>query len=174
MPRAYWLFPDEEVLSSQVILIQPSKTEFARILAEVDSASKDDYDMEIVNHLYRTNALVLPHRPYDMLSGEFRGTNNHTRYLGSDVERWDPVAAYHEAKLVHFSDWPLPKPWLAMPEAKRVKMQPDCVVVDEEDGREDCAARVIWNSLYTDFKAKLKVSTGRFYPDVLVWMLTFL
>ncbi|KAL5590081.1 hypothetical protein FOVSG1_011948 [Fusarium oxysporum f. sp. vasinfectum] len=123
MPRAYWLYPDKEILSSQVILLEPSEIEFARILEKVDLASSNDYDMEIVNYLYRDSALVLPHRCYDMLTGEFR-SDNHTKYLGSDVEPWDPAAAYNEAKLIHFSDWPLPKPWLHTPEDLRLKLQP--------------------------------------------------
>jgi len=151
MPRAYWLWPESEILSSQVVLIEPSDIEFARIEEKINTASANDYDMEIVNYLYRDSALVLPHRPYDMLTGEFRG-EGHSKYLGSDVEAWDPAAAYHEAKLVHFSDWPLPKPWLHTPEKERTKLQPDCTTTP--DGEEDCTARIIWNSFYTDFKNK--------------------
>lgn len=158
MPRAYWLWPDSEVLSSQVVLIEPSATEFARIIEKIDAASKDDYDMEIVNYLYRDSALVLPHRRYDLLTGEFRG-EGHSKYLGSDVEVWDPVAAYNEAKLVHFSDWPLPKPWLYTPEEDRLELQPNCTVA--ADGAEECSARTIWNSFYTDFKSKREVMIPR-------------
>lgn len=155
MPRAYWLYPDKEILSSQVVLIEPSEVEFTRIMDKVNLASKDDYDMEIVNYLYRNNALVLPHRPYDLLTGEFRG-DDHTKYLGSDVETWDPTAVYNEAKLVHFSDWPIPKPWLPTPDNLRLKLQPKCM--NSTDGVEDCAARKIWNGFYTDFKKQRKVS----------------
>ncbi|RKL34513.1 hypothetical protein BFJ72_g9245 [Fusarium proliferatum] len=157
MPRAYWLFPEKEILSSQVILIQPSEKEFARIMAKVDSASENDFDMEIVNYLYRESALVLPHRPYDLLTGEFRA-DNHKRYLGSDTEPWDPAAIYNEAKLVHFSDWPLHKPWIQSDEELRLQSQPNCTTL--ADGAEDCAARIIWNSFYTDFKRKRKEICG--------------
>ncbi|KAI9157952.1 Glucose N-acetyltransferase 1 [Paramyrothecium foliicola] len=151
MPRAYWLWPEKEILSSQVILIEPSNVEFKRIMQHIHSASGSVFDMEIVNDLYRTSALVLPHRPYDMLSGEFRG-DSHTAYLGSDVERWDPVAAYSEAKLIHFSDWPMPKPWLPISEEDIATSQPACKA--SRDGKEDCTARIIWNSFYTDFNKK--------------------
>ncbi|KAI5463600.1 nucleotide-diphospho-sugar transferase [Mariannaea sp. PMI_226] len=157
MPRAYWLFPDNEILSSQVMLVEPSDIEFARIMKKVESSSSSDYDMEIVNYLYRDSALVLPHRRYDMLSGEFRG-NDHARYLGSDVEPWDPAAAYSEAKLIHFSDWPLPKPWLSTPEDLRQQLAPECT--STTSGTEDCTARIIWNSFYTDFKKKRKEVCG--------------
>jgi alpha-N-acetylglucosamine transferase len=158
MPRAYWLYPDKEILSSQVVLIEPSDVEFARIMEKIDAASKDDYDMEIVNYLYRDSAIVIPHRRYDMVSGEFRG-KNHTYYLGSDVEEWDPAAAYAEAKLIHFSDWPLPKPWLPSSDSERAHVQPDCVQA-KDGGEEDCTARKIWNSLYTDFTKKRKEVCG--------------
>lgn len=37
--------------------------------------------MEIVNNLYRDNAMILPHRPYDMLTGEYRNTGGHNDYM---------------------------------------------------------------------------------------------
>ena len=149
MPRAYWLWPDEQILSSQVILLEPSELEFGRIMVKVQEADRNDYDMEIVNYLYRDSALVLPHRPYDLVTGEFRA-DDHKYYLGSDVEPWDPAAAYNEAKLVHFSDWPLPKPWLHLSEPTMMEMQPKCV--DAADGSEDCTGRLIWNGFYSDFR----------------------
>ncbi|KAJ4328372.1 hypothetical protein N0V84_001243 [Fusarium piperis] len=156
LPRAYWLFPDKEILGAHIMLIEPSKTEFDRVQAKINSASDENYDMEIINSLYRDSALVLPHRRYAMLTGEFRD-HNHTKYLGSDVEVWDPALAYSEAKLIHFSDWPLPKPWLPISEEQRASIQPDCT--NRTDGTQDCTGRTIWNSLYTDFKTKRKQVT---------------
>ncbi|KAM0279164.1 hypothetical protein ACHAO9_011827 [Fusarium lateritium] len=152
MPRAYWISPDK-VLSSQVMLIEPSETEFTRIMERVQTAIYGEYDMEIVNQLYRDSALIFPHRRYDLLSGEFRN-DNHAQYLGSDIETWDPAAAYSEAKLIHFSDWPLPKPWKTMPEEKRLEAQPNCTRASDE--MENCTERIIWNRLYTDFRTKRK------------------
>ncbi|KAM6527763.1 N-acetylglucosaminyltransferase [Fusarium falciforme] len=153
MPRAYWLWPDREILSAHVMVLEPSQVEFDRVMDKINSASGREYDMEIINSLYRDSALILPHRGYAMLTGEFR-SDNHTMYLGSDAEIWDPAMAYSESKLIHFSDWPLPKPWLSMSEEQRTKLQPDCTTTI--DGIEDCTARIIWNSLYTDFKKKRK------------------
>jgi hypothetical protein len=34
---------------------------------------------------------------------------DHAAYLGNDEEIWDPDAVMREVKLVHFSDWPVPK-----------------------------------------------------------------
>lgn len=111
MPRAYWLGFDDRVLSSQIMLLQPSEFEYGRVIKHVETAAANDYDMEIVNTLYRDSALLLPHRPYNLLTGEFRNIepNTHDKYLGNDEEQWDPNAAFREAKFLHFSDWPYPK-----------------------------------------------------------------
>ena len=108
MPRAYWLKPDDRVLSSQLILLQPSEFEYKRIAKATREAGKGDYDMEIVNSLYGDSCFILPHRPYNLLTGEFRG-DNHNTYQGNTEELWDPDAALQEAKFLHFSDWPRPK-----------------------------------------------------------------
>ncbi|KAH7263662.1 nucleotide-diphospho-sugar transferase [Fusarium tricinctum] len=152
MPRAYWIFP-QKLLSSHVMLIKPSKTELTRIMERVQAAVYGEYDMEIVNQLYRDSALMFPHRRYALLSGEFCN-DNHTLHLGSGIEVWDPVSVYSEAKLIHFSDWPLPKPWKPIAEEKRLEVQPNCTRT--ADGMEDCTGRTIWNRLYTDFSAKRK------------------
>ncbi|KAH7316694.1 nucleotide-diphospho-sugar transferase, partial [Stachybotrys elegans] len=151
MPRAYWLLredPPRRILSSQLVLLQPSAVEFERIQAQTDASGTDDYDMEIVNQLYLDSATVLPHRPYDLLTGEFR-SEDHSAYLGSDREEWDPVAALKEAKFLHFSDWPMPKPWEHIPDSTRKKAMPKC---EEKNGKEDCTSRDIWNKIYDDFR----------------------
>ncbi|GKT65794.1 glucose N-acetyltransferase [Colletotrichum tofieldiae] len=154
MPRAYWLYPEKEILSSQIMLVTPSTAEFARIKAKIDSAGKNDYDMEIVNTLYRDSALILPHRPYDLLTRTIGG--DHTqKYLGNDEEAFDAVAVYNEAKLLHFSDWPLHKPWLDSPPDLVQASQPKCVVKDDV---EDCTARDLWLGFYTDFRTRRKAS----------------
>jgi len=150
MPRAYWMLndkPPKKILSSQVMLVQPDAAEFARLMNKTDLAGPKDYDMDIVNDLYLDSAMVLPHRAYDMLSAEYR-SKDHRLYLGSDVEEWDPIAALNEAKYLHFSDWPVPKPWIPMTDVEREKSQPECNAVD---GKEDCLQREMWNGFYADF-----------------------
>lgn len=156
MPRAYWLYndnPPKKILSSQIMLIQPDEVEFERIVQKMNSIGPNDYDMEIVNSLYLDSALVLPHRKYDMLTAEFRA-KDHSAYLGSEREQWDPNAVLNEAKFVHFSDWPVPKPWINDPEV-RLQNQPDCATNETT-----CAEREIWNGFYTDFKDNREVSFG--------------
>ena len=108
MPRAYWLGFQDRILSSQLLLLQPNKYEFERVMKATDGAGGNDYDMDLLNNLYKDNALVLPHRPYDLLTGEFRG-EEHSKYIGDDSKSWDPDAMFKECKFLHFSDWPLPK-----------------------------------------------------------------
>ncbi|KXH46224.1 glucose N-acetyltransferase [Colletotrichum nymphaeae SA-01] len=164
MPRAYWLHPDKHILSSQVILIQPSQVEFTRIKSKINNAGRNDYDMELVNELYQDSAMVLPHRPYDLLTGEF-SKDNHQWYLGSDEEAWDPVAVYNEAKFLHFSDWPLPKPWLDAPENLVREREPKCVALI--DGLGSCAARDIWRGIYEEFRERRKRVCDTSPPETL-------
>ena len=118
IPRAYWLDPNNRVMTTYFMLIQPSRLEFDRILEAIKSSDTSDYDMEIVNSIYKDNALILPHRPYTLLTGEFRG-KEHTSYLGNSHEVWNPEKILSEAKTVHFSDWPVPKVCYSSPTLKK-------------------------------------------------------
>ncbi|KAK3326004.1 glycosyltransferase family 8 protein [Apodospora peruviana] len=158
MPRAYWLYPKKKILASTLMVLQPSAVELARITDAISHAGAGDYDMEIVNKLYGDSALVLPHRRYGLLTSEFRrDRHDHVKYLGTDQEKWDPVAAYNEAKFVHFSDWPVPKPWRGPSGEVMKSREPKCheVPVAGKDGtyslEESCAERDIWYGLYEDF-----------------------
>ncbi|KAK4171173.1 family 8 putative glycosyltransferase [Triangularia setosa] len=149
MPRAYWLYPDEKKLASHILLVEPSAAEFQRVLDATKEGGEDEYDMEILNTLYQDSAIVIPHRRYALLTQVFRWEDGeHAEYLGSDREEWDPVQVYNEAKYLHFSDWPLPKPWLGTSEDLRLKLEPKCRV---KEGIEMCVEREIWNGIYRDF-----------------------
>lgn len=155
MPRAYWLSKEKEFyLSSQIILIEPSTREFERIVAATNNAKGNDYDMEIVNQLYGKAASVLPHRPYDMLTAEYRGMD-HSSYLGNDVEAWDPDAMLAEAKFLHFSDWPHPKPWIAVDRDLHLSRAPECPTKgDEKERKIRCRNRELWLFFYEDFSKR--------------------
>jgi alpha-N-acetylglucosamine transferase len=153
MPRAYWL-SDKSTLSSQLVLIEPTAQEFKRITDAIDSAETGEFDMEIVNQLYSRDCLILPHRRYDLLTGEFRSSGNHTSYLGNNYEAWDPEKVLKEVKFLHFSDWPMPKPWLTATASMENEVQPKCV--QDSEGKGDCRARDIWLGFYSDFKERRK------------------
>ncbi|KAF2217703.1 glycosyltransferase family 8 protein [Cercospora zeae-maydis SCOH1-5] len=191
-PRAYWLSQQRDPsLSSQLLLIQPSTLEFNRILSAFQTRRPSDYDMEIINHLYNSSALVLPHRPYNLLTGEFKPSEHnsaitsasasiaaestipsrldHTAYLGSSSEIWDPDLVINEAKYVHFSDWPVPKPWSLADQKVVESAMPRCTILEqrksvfegvEDEIVEDCRDREIWLGLYADFQKRRREVCG--------------
>lgn len=166
MPRAYWLLPHSKTLSSQIVVIEPSYREHSALVQAMQAAragqvelnlTNTRYDMELLNDRYADSAMVLPHRQYGLVSGEFR-TKSHWRYLGNDHEVWNPDLVLAEAKFVHFSDWPLPKPWIMWPQEQLAKMQPAC---DKNPGTPEesgCRDREVWKQLYDDFRRSRKVS----------------
>ena len=156
MLRAYWKLPEERKLTSLFILLEPSEDEFQQLMvaARPGSRAKNEYDMEILNRFYGDSAMVLPHRQYGLLSGEFR-TADHRNYLGNALETWDPDRVMKEASLVHFSDWPLPKPWIMWPHQLIGEVMPRCKL--GTFGNDDCRDKKIWMDLYDDFRKRRKV-----------------
>lgn len=167
MPRAYWSDgpPSSWQLTSLIMLAEPNPHEVRAMMETLwqwqrraDYAVHKKYDMDLLNHRFGHSAMVLPHRPYAMLTAEFR-RHDHSTYLGSrnghemDPRRkWDPDQALKEAKLVHFSDWPLPKPWIMWPIEGLAEIQPDC----GGDMKGTCREREIWKKLYGDFRHRRK------------------
>ncbi|KAI5294923.1 N-acetylglucosaminyltransferase [Ascosphaera acerosa] len=165
MPRAYWLDTSQRVLGSHVLLVEPSTIETQRVLTAMHEATEREYDMEVLNKLYRDTAMVLPHGQYGLLTGEFR-SQDHSRFLGAasqngrsvDLE-FDPEAVINAAKYVHFSDWPVPKPVYDIPDDTLAKHRPKCIT-DYLANTRDCRAQVIWTSLYEDYDRRRKEVCG--------------
>lgn len=155
LPRAYWSDFKPWPLTSLLMLLEPNTQELEgfktsiKAGAEADVVTSKKYDMDLLNDRFSDSALVLPHRPYALLTGEFR-SHDHSAYLGNNREEWDPDRILKEAKLVHFSDWPLPKPWIMWPSEGLAQMQPDCG--GKKEGT--CKERVIWKDLYDDFRQR--------------------
>ncbi|KAL4886460.1 nucleotide-diphospho-sugar transferase [Aspergillus karnatakaensis] len=162
VPRAYWLTKEDskqasikdQILGSHIMLLEPNEGNFARIMAEAEVSG--DFDMEILNHLFADSAMILPHRRYALLTGEFRN-KDHRLYLSEDRDaEWNAMAEASRAYLVHFSDWPLPKPWLPHSKQEWEAVMPGCGDGEEDKEREDrprCADRVIWTGFYEEFWA---------------------
>jgi hypothetical protein len=170
MMRAYWSPKTIDTLPSFFLLLQPSTLEFNRLisLASNPSRSPGDFDMEILNTLYATSALVLPHRNYGLLTGEFRSTN-HEVYLGNDYEKWDPKRALREASVVHFSDWPLPKPWIMWPQNLLGEMVPRCEYMAGTKEEQGCEGREGWLELYNEFRRRRKDVCGLLSVPAPTW-----
>ncbi|OCK81505.1 glycosyltransferase family 8 protein [Lepidopterella palustris CBS 459.81] len=155
MPRAYWTDHRPWPLTSLLMLLEPSTVELDAFKASIKAGASatnsnaQKYDMDLLNDRFADSALVLPHRPYALLTGEFR-SHNHSAYMGNDRGEWDPDRILKEAKLIHFSDWPLPKPWIMWPSEGLAEMQPDC----GGSRQGTCRERVIWKSLYDDFRQR--------------------
>ena len=170
MPRAYWTDAPAGrwPLTSLMMLIEPNPIELRGMLDTLRSwwmdqtpGKADGYDMELLNQRFGSSALVLPHRPYALLTAEFRRPE-HSAYLGTInapgplKNQWDPDDILKEAKLVHFSDWPLPKPWVMWPHDAVSEMQPNCTMLNKGDYQYSCREREIWKSLYNDFRKRRK------------------
>ena len=159
MPYVYWGEPEGWQFSSQMMLIRPSAPEFSKIETAINEAKSDEYDMDIINKLYKGKVLRIPQRPFDLLTGEFR-RRNHAAYLGSRSVKWDPDVVLQEARFMHFSDWPIPKPWMRAPKDLLNKHMPKCSK-SEWFGATDCRDRTIWLKLYYDFAMKRKAVCGK-------------
>ncbi|OGE48946.1 hypothetical protein PENARI_c024G09271 [Penicillium arizonense] len=164
MPRAYWLLPEKKILSSLLVVIQPSYREYLVVAGASEPAKNGQiemnltdhrYDMELLNDMYGDSAMVLPHRQYGLLSGEFR-TKDHSRFLGNDHEVWDPDRALAEAKFIHFSDWPIPKPWVMWPQDMLAKEQPKCNENPGTPQESGCRDREIWKMIYDKYRRNRK------------------
>ncbi|KAL4802621.1 nucleotide-diphospho-sugar transferase [Aspergillus unguis] len=162
MPRAYWFLPEKKVLSSLLLVIEPSYRRFKTLLdaalsLEPEGSETENkrvkYDMELVNEFYGDSAMVLPHRQFGLISGEFR-SQNHTAFLGSEDEVWDPDRVIREAKFVHFSDWPLPKPWVMWPHQMLADVLPKCKNNPGTLHESGCRDRDVWMKLYDDFRIR--------------------
>lgn len=171
MPRAYWELPSTKLLSSLLIVIEPSYREFnslmdiskAAMFGQIQTNTSDThlYDMELLNDRYGDSAMVIPHRQYGLLTGEFRA-ESHRNFLGSDQEDWNPDKALAEAKLVHFSDWPMPKPWVMWPQKLLAEMLPKCKNNPGTPQESGCRDRQIWRHLYDDFRRRRRVCILQF------------
>lgn len=155
MPRAYWADSRPWPLTSMLMVIKPNNEELDEFKWRMSRGGNSmlvnahRFDMELINERFEDSAMVLPHRPYALLTGEFR-RHDHSTYLGNPEEKWDAEKVFKEAKLVHFSDWPLPKPWIMWPSQGLEEMQPDCGGSHEGS----CAERRIWKNLYDDFRRR--------------------
>jgi len=155
MPRSYWETPPK--LNSQVMLIQPSVHDYGW-LEKVGMAGEDKADMELVNDLYQDTATVLPHKIYDSLTPTFR--ENQEAFLGDESQQWDSDAALGTAKLLHSSDWPLPKPWIKTRSQEVGRVLPPCPQDPATHKLVDCRNRELWLGFRSDFSRRREEGCG--------------
>ncbi|KAL5381628.1 hypothetical protein DPSP01_007076 [Paraphaeosphaeria sporulosa] len=159
MPRAYWL--DQPFLSSQLIVIEPSAREWTNIERFMHSQKDPGFDMDILNTLFKDSCIIIPHRKYNLITGEFRG-DKHEKYLGTSAQ-WNGTTMLEEAKFIHFSDWPRPKPWIKASDQQVQDMQPKC---KDTEGGQDCSDQQAWLGIYQDFADSRERVCGQRYDIV--------
>lgn len=157
MPRAYW--QGYFFLSSHIIVVEPSATKWDRVQDAIENHEGFDYDMDILNKLYGMSSTVIPHRKYGLLTGEIL-PKDHETYLGSK-ELWRAKEILAEAKFVHFSDWPMPKPWLKALAEDWKKYTPGCRTVSADE--RECSDQEAWLELRRDFTARRVRICGQAY-----------
>ncbi|GIZ41681.1 hypothetical protein CKM354_000497900 [Cercospora kikuchii] len=116
MPRKYWLQgSDSNLLSDLLLLVQPDQLLFERLVSlfTVEDpngnnalASQQQPQTTFMSTLVKLveEATFLPHREYLLRDGEFFRSGDHSVYLGTDEEVWDPMKVIDEAKFVVFDD----------------------------------------------------------------------
>ena len=159
MPRAYWLPQTPDItLTSDVMLAKPSTHTFIRLLHEAQMATKDHGDMGLLNRLFRHKALLLPHHIYTLLTGTFRNEGDRKALSDDELQSWNPDEALGKAKYVHFSDWPVEKPWMRTNERVWEEALPKCYDVEGkmQNGTDAslCREREIWVGLYENFRKR--------------------
>ena len=161
MTRAYWGLPPDKRLTSLFVLLEPDIREAARLFDAASPGKRKDgeYDMEILNAQYGDSAMILPHKRLVLLTGEFR-TKQHAIYLGNEYEKWDAQRALREASIIHFSDWPLPKPWIMWPNNLLPEMLPKCDNSPGTSQESGCQDRDVWLGLYDGFRRRRKKICG--------------
>lgn len=131
----------EKFFATHIMVVKPKKQIYNNILQYVNNpwyyrfihpnkcSKSNDYDMEIINkfidddlHKGNLNFGIIDHKTYGVLTGEFR-EDDHSRFMADpqflpfidpriDTQAWDPLKVIYNTKLIHFSDEPIPKPWL--------------------------------------------------------------
>lgn len=158
MPYVYWSKPAGWRLSIQIMVIQPSSTDFSEIEKTIKNANPDETDIDVVYKLYNDTLVRLPQRPYHILSEEFRlKAMEHSRYLGTSKEKWNSAEILRETKLVHFFDPPILEPWIAS-SATLQKYTPRCIATTYR--RFNCGDRDAWVRFYNDYENRRKNLCG--------------
>ncbi|OQE00658.1 hypothetical protein PENVUL_c048G01716 [Penicillium vulpinum] len=163
MPLAYWTNLDKGPLTSALILIQPSTATFNRTMDAISSANSSTLDTDIMNSMPKHTTLTILHRPYILLTGEFR-SKKHEAYLGKG-ETWDAERAFKEAKYLHFSDWPVPKPWIKALPSMIDDLQPPCELNPATGYKNDCRVKNLWLGVYEDFRIRRENICGTAIRD---------
>lgn len=165
MPYIYFGRVNGWHFSTQLTLMTPSTTSFSRVSEAIKGAPATEYDSAILETLFRGQIIKIPQRPFAFLSGEYRRTS-HEHYIGNRwPKKWDPDRMLGEARLLHFADDPLPKPWVKASQDLVNRNMPSCRR-SEWFGASDCRDREVWSKLYWDYADMRKAVCGTSFEVV--------
>ena len=180
LPEAYYVPNTERVLSSAIMVVKPGEELFQHAIALARNATSSDYDMEIINQLamseeYKRSTGILPWKRYLILTGIFRDPTSYFYTTAKPVRSeneilsvtefnehgtWSARKVYDEAYYIHFSDWPIPKPWVDDKGVQVGMHGPKCrdPLLDpakKADG--DCEEVQVWREIYRAFRDEMSV-----------------
>lgn len=166
MPYIYWGEREGWQFSTQLMVITPSKASFSKITDVLKKGQLPEYDTSILESLFYGKIIKIPQRPFALLPGEYR-RKSHNNYLGKRWPRtWDADNILREARIVYFSDNPIPKPWIKASQDMLNRNMPLCQPT-EGFGASNCRDRQVWHKLYADYEEKRQSLCGKDFAPVL-------
>lgn len=177
----------DPTLSSALMVIRPSEELYEGLLEVTSRKGHAEYDMDVINTLVRTSAYrrrlgLLPWHKYMVLTGIFRdpskyfhtgsripesppegqasnATSSLLRKDGDENGWWNARKVFDEAYYIHFSDWPIPKPWIDDKGATIQQHGPKCRdpgLDAKKKGDGDCEEVKVWREIYRLFRDEMR------------------
>lgn len=166
MPHVYWGSQDGWQFSPQLTIMTPSSDSFSRLTDAIKVSPVGEYDISVLEKVFHGQIIRIPQRPFALLSGELR-RKSHDHYIGNAFPRiWNPYNILHKARILYFSDDPIPKPWYTASQDLLNRYMPSCEE-SEGFGASNCEDRQVWLRLYSDYAEWRKAVCGNdFDPAV--------
>lgn len=118
------------------------------IAFENSTRSGDSIGHEVLRLGLASDATILPRQKYILST--------------SDLQRIAPEQLQSSLvqPLIHFSDPPLPKPWVMWPNSLMMQVRPKCAVESDTPRETGCEAREVWMKLYDDYRKRRRDVCG--------------
>ncbi|KAH8595601.1 hypothetical protein B0O99DRAFT_652061 [Bisporella sp. PMI_857] len=150
MPFIYWGKTDRWHFSTQLMLIEPSAEYLSQVADGIKAAGPQEYVVDTLTKVFNRKIIKIPQRPFGLSSGEYRRETHHEYMDNRAPNKWDPDRMLKEAAILHFSDYPIPKPWIQGSQELVNQYMPKCRR-SEWFGGTNCRHRQVWLSLYSDY-----------------------
>jgi hypothetical protein len=165
MPYIYYGQAKGWHFSTQLTLMTPSAKSFAQISKAIQTLSPTEDDLSVLETLFHGQIIRIPQRPFALLAGEYR-RKSHAHYIGNRwPKKWDPDYMLGESRILHFSDHPIPKPWIKASQVLLNRNMPKCKN-SEWFGASNCRDRAVWLKLYRDYADMRKAVCGNSFEVV--------